>query len=138
MDSENQIDWEKVEQSLSSPLGRVVFTLDNHEIAVTLERLSPTKNVFAVYIDSVIKGAWTKENFPIISKVWFSYCKRLFSKKYKDKILQRLPKKYYKKYIKDFNLDEKIETIKPYFGSIKTLIHQYKKIDGLKLKSHGE
>jgi len=133
MDSENQIDWGKVEQSLSSTIGRVVFALDNHEITVTLERLSPTKNVFAVYIDGMIKGAWTKENFPIISKVWFSSCKRLFSQKRIDNILQGLPKKYHKKYIKDLNLDAKIEAINPYFGSIKTLIHQYKKIDGLKL-----
>ena len=129
----NKIDWKEIQNELKSLFCKVEFELDGHKITIQNERTSETKSVFALYIDGYIKGKWNEKNFPIVSKVWFSRSSYVYNKKNREKFYR----KFGKKFCQENGIDEKISYLIPYFSSSRTLISQFKKIEGLRFVNLG-
>jgi len=135
------IDWAKVKEELQNELGLVKFSLDGCEIEVI--HIARTvgltkKGALSVYIDGSIKGAWDEKNMPIITKVWCTVTKPLFSRKEKEKHKEEYRKIYGKRVLseKENEYINKTYTMTNWwFDSLAKFIKQYKELekDGLKL-----
>lgn len=131
--------WAAIAKELQSMMPVVVFTFDGREISIQRERKNESTTLLAVYIDGYIKGQWSlpdREGFdPIVEKVWCKKTSRLYSPQKKKK----LEKKFGKRRLREIlpNVDAENFYYSPHFGSSRTLVGQYKKLDGLQVVKIG-
>ncbi|MDP8079540.1 hypothetical protein [Phocoenobacter skyensis] len=119
--------WQEIEKKLKNTLfARVTFKYKNNEINV-VNTLVGDRLKKVVYINNEIKGAWDDEEHPmhqITKEVWFTKGEYLYTREFRNRFKGRML---------DEDLNRKISVYSPIFGSIKTLIRQYKKLKGLEL-----
>ena len=126
-------DWEKVENKLSYPFGRVKFRIDGHDVVIMVEQEGPKslKFVLAVYVDGYIKGEWLTNDCEIRRKYYCKRTKSLLTKDFrKSPEFKRMKKNEQEEWIKKYTY----EYYSPYFTSFKTLkAHFIKNNDSIEL-----
>lgn len=129
--------WADLESKLASYLVGVELQYKGHKLNIKRERDGESKTVLAVYIDGIIKGSWflpdAEDRPDIVSDVWRKRSKRVYSHQKKAKIIKQFGKRQAMRVFPD--IDKAIEFYDPYFNTSKTLIRQFKKLDGLELIS---
>lgn len=126
-------DWEKVENELSYPFGRVKLRIDSHDVVIRVEQEGPRslKYVLAVYVDGHIKGEWITNDCEIRRKFYRKRTKSLLTKDFrKSPVFKRMKKNEQEEWIKKYTY----EYYSPYFTSFKTLkAHFIKNNDSIEL-----
>ncbi|WP_293266765.1 hypothetical protein [Neptunomonas sp.] len=127
--------WDDIENDLTGMFASVKFQYGEHEIIASRERVGEGKYDLVVYVDGYIKGAWympDKEGFlPVIKDVWRTRKKAIYSPQKKAKIIKDLGKRLTKEVY--LELDKTIVYYSPDFTTAKSLVRQYKKLEGLTL-----
>ena len=88
-------EWKKVENTLSSPYGRVEFKIDGYDITIICVVEKPLHYCLAVYVDGKIKVEWISQDCEIRRKFYQKHTKSLLDSKQKKlwsvrkKILER-------------------------------------------------
>jgi hypothetical protein len=131
--------WQAISEELKGMMPIVNFELNGREISIRRERKSESKSLLAVYVDDYMRGAWTdpkSEKFdPIAAQVWFKKTIKLYSAKKKADMEKKIGKRRLRKLMP--NIDAESIYYMPYFGSSRTLIGQYKKVEGLSVTKIG-
>ncbi len=129
--------WQAIETALMRLGGCAEFALDGHKITTQKRMVSENRMAIMVYIDGQIKGKWVipgeKDAPAIVPKVW-----RLKTKAYYGPAkIKRLEKQFGKRKAREYfpKLHEKQHGYLPDFSTAKSLVRQYKKIEGLTLTS---
>lgn len=133
MSNISQEQWQAIEQELQNYFCRVKFQLKGHSITATRERVSESKTEIAIYVNGAIKGEHIAETE--LPEPYASVWQKRTRSKYKKSFIDSIEKIYGKREAKKQhpNLHDKIEYYWPSFTSAKTLVRQFKKIDGLQL-----
>ncbi|KPH64128.1 hypothetical protein [Pseudoalteromonas porphyrae] len=126
--------WIELEKHLAGYFGSAIFKFGEFEITVTRGRVSESKTSLVVYVDDVIKGDWySKDNErpACIPDVW----RKRTRAKYTAKSIKEAEKVWGKRRAKKEmpELYEKTEYHTCDFTTAKSLVRQYKKLDGLEL-----
>ncbi|UTV30188.1 hypothetical protein [Photobacterium atrarenae] len=127
--------WKEIEKEIEGFFCNVAFSLDGYEVTVTRARKAEGRVVLAVYIDDLIKGEWLLDDCQdkpsILSKVWKSRSKSLYS----PAKLKKLERKFGKRRVKEIYPDahERLHWLEPYFPKASVLCRQFKTIEGLVL-----
>jgi hypothetical protein len=133
--------WATIEKHFSER----VFHTEKFQLGETLLSVSKTfveknKLGLVVYIDGVIQpsqGIQSSSLFnPLTSQVWCKRTKHLYSPAKKQKLINEYGKRRIKQYFPD--LDKTYSYFSPLFTSEKTLIRQFKKLDGLSVVAESE
>ncbi|WP_064435498.1 hypothetical protein [Pseudoalteromonas neustonica] len=126
--------WIELEKHLTGYFCSAIFKFGEFEITVTRGRVSESKTSLVVYVDDVIKGDWySKDNErpACIPDVW----RKRTRAKYTAKSIKEAEKVWGKRRAKKEmpELYEKTEYHTCDFTTAKSLVRQYKKLDGLEL-----
>ena len=130
--------WKQIEEKLKAYyLVNVKFKLGEDVITIDRQRISESKTVLAVFINGEIRGAWCNQEYeefkPIAHTVW----RKIFKPWYSKQKLDAAKKKFgVRSFNRLFSKEEQTgghTYFTPYFPSSRTLISQFKKIDGLEL-----
>jgi hypothetical protein len=125
--------WDDIENELTGMFASVKFQYGEHVLNVARVRTGEAKHDLMVYIDGYIKGAWhmpDSEGFiPVAKDVWRTRKKAVYSPQKKAKLIKDFGKKRVKEYLPD--LDKIIIYYSPDFTTAKSLVRQYKKLEGL-------
>ena len=126
--------WEKIKRELSGVYGSVKFKVDETELFVKKGFIAENKLAILVYINGAIQlgqGYTDSEVFnPITKKVWCTKTRSVYKPKVKEKLIKIWGKREaYKRH----DLDKKIVSYIPYFGTYATFERQYKKLENLEL-----
>ena len=126
--------WIEIEKHLAGFFGSVIFKYGEYEITVTRGRVSESKTSLVVYVDDAIKGGWfieDKERPSCIPDVW----RKRTRAKYTAKSIKDAEKVWGKRRAKKEmpELYEKTEYHTCDFTTAKSLVRQYKKLEGLEL-----
>ena len=126
--------WVEIEKQLAGLFGSVIFKYGEFEITVTRGRVSESKTSLVVYVDDAIKGAWfieDNERPTCISDVW----RKRTRARYTTKSIKDAEKVWGKRRAKKEmpELYEKTEYHTCDFTTAKSLVRQYKKLEGLEL-----
>lgn len=126
--------WEKIKRELSGVYGNVKFKLDETELFVKKGFIAENKLAIMVYMDGIIQigAGWTDSKVfnPITKKVWCTKTRSYFKPKEKAKLIKIWGKREaYKRH----DLDKKIVSYVPFFGTYSTFERQYKKLENLEL-----
>ena len=126
--------WTEIEKHLAGLFSSVIFKYGEFEITVTRGRVSESKTSLVVYVDGVIKGGWySKDNErpACIPDVW----RKRTRAKYKAKSIKSFEKIWGKRRAKK-EMPELYEVTQYHtcdFTTAKSLVRQYKKLEGLEL-----
>ena len=126
--------WIEVEKHLAGLFSSVIFKYGEFEITVTRGRVSESKTSLVVYVDDVIKGGWySKDNErpTCIPDVW----RKRTRAKYTAKSIKSFEKIWGKRRAKK-EMPELYEVTEYHtcdFTTAKSLVRQYKKLEGLEL-----
>lgn len=130
--------WKDIEEQLRGHFAHVKFKL--RDVVVTVERrhVSESKSKLTVFLNGVLefKRYGLAQDTPIDMKDIVLATGRIsYSPLYTPSHKKRLQKAFTKKELKEHfpRLDEKMEWVKPFFPSARSLCSQYKKIEGLEL-----
>lgn len=126
--------WEKIRRELSGVYGSVKFKVDETELLVKKGFIAENKLAILVYINGAIQlgqGYTDSEVYnPITQKVWCTKTRSYYKPKEKEKLIKIWGKREaYKRH----DLDKKIVSYIPYFGTYATFERQYKKLENLEL-----
>ena len=126
--------WAEIEKQLAGLFGSVIFKYGEFEITVIRGRVSESKTSLVVYVDGVIKGGWySKDNErpSCIPDVW----RKRTRARYTTKSIKDAEKVWGKRRAKKEmpELYEKTEYHTCDFTTAKSLVCQYKKLEGLEL-----
>ena len=126
--------WAEIEKQLAGLFGSVIFKYGEFEITVIRGRVSESKTSLVVYVDDVIKGGWySKDNErpSCIPDVW----RKRTRARYTTKSIKDAEKVWGKRRAKKEmpELYEKTEYHTCDFTTAKSLVCQYKKLEGLEL-----
>jgi hypothetical protein len=126
--------WAEIEKQLAGLFGSVIFKYGEFEITVIRGRVSESKTSLVVYVDDVIKGGWySKDNErpSCIPDVW----RKRTRARYTTKSIKDAEKVWGKRRAKKEmpELYEKTEYHTCEFTTAKSLVRQYKKLEGLEL-----
>lgn len=126
--------WIEIEKQLAGLFGSVIFKYGEFEITVIRGRVSESKTSLVVYVDDVIKGGWySKDNErpSCIPDVW----RKRTRARYTTKSIKDAEKVWGKRRAKKEmpELYEKTEYHTCDFTTAKSLVCQYKKLEGLEL-----
>ena len=129
--------WKKIELNLAGSYTDIKFNYKAAEISVTRVRLSESKTALAVYINGEIGGGWGYEfgdgYHPLVSDIWRKRTKALYSPSKKKKLEKDFGKRRVKEIISDI---DKVHTYYDCcFNTAKSLVSQFKKLEGLMLNS---
>ncbi|MEM5557284.1 hypothetical protein AAHK07_02060 [Aliarcobacter cryaerophilus] len=126
--------WEKIKRELSGVYGSVKFKVDETELFVKKGFIAENKLAIMVYIDEIIQigAGWTDSKVfnPITQKVWCTKTRSVYKPKEKEKLIKIWGKR---EAYRMHDLDEKIVSYVPYFGTYATFERQYKKLENLEL-----
>lgn len=127
--------WETIENELTGMFASVKFQYGEHVLNVARVRTGEAKHELMVYVDGTIKGSWHMPDsdgfIPVIKDVWRTRKKALHSPQKKAKLIKDFGKRRVKEYLPD--LDKVITYYSPDFTTAKSLVRQYKKLEGLTL-----
>ena len=126
--------WAEIEKQLAGLFGSVIFKYGEFEITVIRGRVSESKTSLVVYVDDAIKGGWySKDNErpSCIPDVW----RKRTRARYTTKSIKDAEKVWGKRRAKKEmpELYEKTEYHTCDFTTAKSLVCQYKKLEGLEL-----
>ncbi len=126
--------WAEIEKQLAGLFGSVIFKYGEFEITVIRGRVSESKTSLVVYVDDVIKGGWySKDNErpSCIPDVW----RKRTRARYTTKSIKDAEKVWGKRRAKKEmpELYQKTEYHTCDFTTAKSLVCQYKKLEGLEL-----
>lgn len=126
--------WEEIKKQLAGVYGDVKFKLDETELFVKKGFIAENKLAILVYINEAIQlgqGYTDSKVFnPITQKVWCTKTRSVYKPKEKEKLIKIWGKREaYKRH----DLDKKIVSYVPYFGTYATFERQYKKLENLEL-----
>lgn len=131
--------WKAIAEELDRFMPTVNFMIDGHKITINKEGYGKMQLALAVYIDGQIWMAQSQEEHedfnPVTHKVWFKKSMWHYSPVKQKKMIKELGKRRAKEYFP--NLEEKSFFYMPCFTSSRTLIGQYKKLEGLELVKLG-
>ncbi|MFP3352309.1 hypothetical protein ABZP26_08235 [Pseudoalteromonas sp. SD03] len=126
--------WVEIEKHLAGLFSSVIFKYGEFEVTVTRSRVSESKTSLVVYVDGVIKGGWySKDNErpACIPDVW----RKRTRAKYTAKSIKSFEKIWGKRRAKK-EMPELYEVTEYHtcdFTTAKSLVRQYKKLEGLEL-----
>lgn len=128
--------WKEIEEKLKEYyLVDVKFKLGDDVISIERRRISESKTVLAVFINGEICHAWAIEDHeqfkPVSHIVWRKIFKPYYSK---QKLAAAKKKLGVRSFNRLFSKEEQtggMTCIVPYFPSSRTLIAQFKKIEGI-------
>jgi hypothetical protein len=137
--------WEEIESKLQDLLATVKFRYKGHELTVQKSFRSENQMALYVYIDGIFKGDWAFLDYPtgnearsdrepppaIIRDVWRKQTKALYSPQRKQKMIKAVGKR--RAYEMLPKLDEKRILYWPDFPKAKTLVRQFRKLEGITL-----
>ena len=109
-------EWKKVENTLSSPYGRVEFKIDGYDITIICVVEKPLHYCLAVYVDGKIKVEWISQDCEIRRKFYQKHTKSLLNSKQK-KSLKREKKDFREKILKESSYD----WYEPYWKSVRSM-----------------
>lgn len=121
--------WTEIEKTLQGLLSRAEFKLGEDKITVERREIKEGRYELVVFFNGSIKGIWShepeSENYqPLIEKFWRKSTRSLFKRSGKAKKLsKRLFEAINKKYV----------VYLPFWPKAKTMVNQFKKIEGLEL-----
>lgn len=125
--------WNAIEEELAKPCACEHFQLGEHKITVQRVRKSESVPCLAVFIDDKIKGSWSldkEENKPsCLEKVWRKRTRALYNSKTIKDVEKGLGKRKAKERFPD--LYDKAHWYVPDFSTAKSLVRQFKRIEGL-------
>ena len=133
----NAEQWKNIEFDLAGSFSHIKFNYKDAEISVSRVRLSESKTALAVYIDGEIGGGWGYEFgdgfHPLVSDIWRKRTKASYPPSKRKKLEKDFGKRRVKKLIPD------IDKVHIYydccFNTAKSLVSQFKKLEGLTLIS---
>lgn len=128
--------WQTIEANLTRVYAHQKFRLGVHEITVLKERVAENKFALIVYIDGQWKGLWMTPDKdpvygPIVTQVWRKRTRKLYPPTQRQKLVKSVGVRRAKKLFP--NLDKTIEHWVPDFNTAKSLVRQFRKVDGLEL-----
>jgi hypothetical protein len=127
--------WTGIENELAGFYPHMKFKYLGREISINRVKIKEGRFDLAVYIDGVI--CWgnaipSSDSFdPIVKDVWRERKKAIYSPKKKAAIIKNFGKRKAKQYFD--NLDEVLVFYDPTFISAKSLVRQFKKLEGLEV-----
>lgn len=131
--------WAQIAEELQGFSANVQFRYKGREIYIARCRTGESTYHLTVYVDGHIQGAWMipdSEGFDeTVAEVWFCKKTRLWSPAKVKKMEKEFGKRRLRKLMP--NVDKVSLSYSPVFGSTRTLINQYKKLDGLILEGIG-
>ena len=127
--------WDQIEKELKGMFGTVTLGLEGKELQIRRSQVAEGRWELIVYIDGSFKPAWGWSSgeayWPFVEKIWRKRSKAHYSPKRQKEIIKIWGKRRAKK---DFpNLEEKIHWYEPIFKTAKSLVSQYRKIEGLEV-----
>ncbi len=133
--------WTEIEETLKHQYGRIEFTHGEREIVVARVPTNEGKSNIVVFIDGNMNFSWGRPPIegmfdnadfkPEIIPYWRKRSKALYSAKDKKEVIGLWGKRRaYKKYP---DLDNRYEWYDPMFTTAKSLVSQFKKLEGLQL-----
>jgi len=127
--------WAELEKEMAGYFVSVKFRYQDHTLTIQRVKESESKTALAVYIDGTIKGGWflpdSIDRPAIIPDVWRKRSKRLWSHQQKAKIIKDLGKRRAQNAFPD--IDRVYVYYGPYFTTAKSLVRQFKKLEGIEL-----
>jgi hypothetical protein len=137
--------WEEIEDKLQGLLATVKFRYKGYEVTVQKNFVAENKMALNVYIDGRFKGDWAFLDYPrgnedrsdrepppaIIRDVWRKQTKAVYSPQRKQKMIKAVGTR--RAYEMFPNLDEKRILYWPDFAKAKTLVRQFRKLEGITL-----
>ncbi len=124
-------EWKEIESKLENSIFRTIKVKIGKDTVDIVRKLEKNKILNAIYINGYIKGAETQENQ---EKYWYKHtryfkkCKAGEREKEKRKLIRSFGKKAgMEMWDKWYGEGSKYIYYLPYFGSVKTLIREYKK-----------
>lgn len=127
--------WDGIENTLTGYFACVKFRYQEREIIVSREGAGEGKRSLMVYVDGFIKGDWMlsdREGFdPIVKDVWRERKKAYFLPAKKAQIIKEIGKRAAKRMFSNF--DDVMIYYTPDFTSAKSLVRQFKKLEGVEI-----
>lgn len=131
----NKEKWEVIGKELSSIFANAKFKIGNDVITIQRRNKSESETVLAVFINGTISLGFSDEKHesfnPISHQVWKKKIVKAYSKQRLDKYKKELGARLFNKWYPKAERERFSVYWLPYFSSSKTLISQFKKIEGL-------
>lgn len=124
--------WQRIEENLLTTMASVKFKIADDEIHIARVAVKENRTALAVYINNKIvwkHGMQSDEQPELIRKVWRKRTIASYSPAKKKKIIEDFGKRNAMKYFP--NLDKATTYYDPMFNTAKSLVRQFKKLDGL-------
>lgn len=124
--------WQKIEENLTSSMASVKFQMESDVITVKRVRIKENRLALAVYINDQIvwkHGMQSDEQPELIRKVWRKRTVAAYSPVKKQKIIKSFGKRRAKELFP--SLDKVTTYYDPTFNTAKSVVRQFKKLDGL-------
>lgn len=128
--------WEEIEERLKNRLfATVEFSYKGRRINVSKEWIAENKQSLIVYIDGIwclgLQDSEHKLFDPIAHEVWRKRSRQVYPPKEKARMVKGLGKRMARKILP--NLDKVIVMYMPDFSTAKSLVRQFKKLQGIEL-----
>ncbi len=124
--------WQKIEENLTTSMASVKFQMESDAITVKRVRIKENRLALAVYINDQIiwkHGMQNDEQPELIRKVWRKRTVAAYSPVKKQKIIKSFGKRRAKELFP--SLDKVTTYYDPTFNTAKSVVRQFKKLDGL-------
>ena len=124
--------WQKIEENLTTSIASVKFQMESDAITVKRVRIKENRLALAVYINDEIvwkHGMESDEQPELIRKVWRKRTVAAYSPVKKQKIIKSFGKRRAKELFP--SLDKVTTYYDPTFNTAKSVVRQFKKLDGL-------
>lgn len=124
--------WQKIEENLTTSIASVKFQMESDAITVKRVRIKENRLALAVYINDEIvwkHGMESDEQPELIRKVWRKRTVAAYSPVKKQKIIKSFGKRRAKEMFP--SLDKVTTYYDPTFNTAKSVVRQFKKLNGL-------
>lgn len=124
--------WQKIEENLTTGMASVKFQMGSDAITVKRVLIKENRLALAVYINDQIvwmHGMQRNEQSELICKVWRKRTVATYSPVKKQKIIKGFGKRRAKELFP--SLDKVTTYYDPMFNTAKSVVRQFKKLDGL-------
>jgi len=127
--------WTEISEKLSRYFANEKFKIGDDIIHVQRQKESESKTVLAVFINGTICMGFANETNadfkPVSHQVWKLKSVRLYSKQKLELAKKKLGVRLFNEFYPKDQRDKQSHYWLPYFSSSKTLIAQFKKIQGI-------
>ncbi|WP_320152539.1 hypothetical protein [uncultured Tolumonas sp.] len=134
--------WKEIEDELKGYyLVNVKFKLGNDVISIARQRETESKTVLVVYINGKYSLQWQDEKHelfnPLTHKVWKKTSKRMMSQQKIAALKKKYGVRMFNQLYSKREQEAVISYFMPFFSSSRSLVSQFKKIDGLEFIGDG-